>query len=102
MTITDKEIKYSQLQINFEEPLQEDSAKHESNTGMYVYLKITENSITNGSVAKDRLLKKIMDKENVRVALKRVISYKGSHDVDGMKIDELRTYLNDNWVTFKQ
>lgn len=102
MNITDKEIKYSQLQINFEDSLQEDSAEHESNAGVYASLKITENNITNGFVVQDRLLEKIMDKENVRVALKRVISNKGSHGVDGMKVDELRSYFNDNWATLKQ
>ena len=102
MKVTDKEIKYSQLQINFEDLLQEDNAEHESNAGVYASLKITENNITNGFVVKDRLLEKIMDKENVRVALKRVISNKGSHGVDGMKVDELRTYLNNNWTSLKQ
>ena len=76
MNVTDKEIKYSQLQTNLEGSLQEDSAEHESNVGVYASLKITENNITNGFVVKDRLLEKIMEKENVRVALKRVISNK--------------------------
>lgn len=102
MKVTDKGIKYSQLQTNIEGSLQEDSAEHESNAGVYASLKITENNITNGFVVKDRLLEKIMDKENVRVALKRVISNKGSHGVDGMKVDELRAYLNNNWTTLKQ
>lgn len=102
MKVTDKEIKYSQLQSNTEGSLQEDSAERESNAGAYVSLKITENNIANGFVVKDRLLEKIMHKENVRVALKRVISNKGSHGVDGMKVDELRAYLNNNWTTLKQ
>lgn len=102
MKVTNKEIKYSQLQINFEGSMQEDNAKQESNAGVYASLKITENNITNGFVVKDRLLEKIMDKENVGVALKRVISNKGSHGIDGMKVDELRAYLNDNWITLKQ
>ena len=76
MNVTDKETKYSQLQTNIEDSLQEDSAEHESNAGVYASLKITENNITNGFVVKDRLLEKIMEKENVRVALKRVISNK--------------------------
>lgn len=102
MKVTNEEIKYSQLQINFEGSTQEDSAKHESNAGVYASSKITENNITNGFVVNDRLLEKIMDKENVRVALKRVISNKGSHGIDGMKVDELRAYLNENWITLKQ
>ena len=102
MNVTDKEIKYSQLQINFEDSLQEDNAEQESNAGVYVSLKITENNITNGFVVKDRLLEKIVDKENMRVALKRVISNKGSHGIDGMKVDELRAYFNENWKALKQ
>lgn len=101
MNVTDKEIKYSQLQDNIEDSLQEDSAEHESKAGVYDSLKIAEN-ITNGYVVKDRLLENIMDKENVRAAMKRAISNKGSHGVDGMKVDELRDYLNDNWTTLKQ
>jgi RNA-directed DNA polymerase len=102
MKVTNKEIKYSQLQINFEGSTQEDSAEHESNARAYGSLKITENNITNEFVVKDRLLEKIMDKENVRVALKQVISNKGSHGIDGMKVDELRAYLNENWITLRQ
>jgi len=102
MNVTDKEIKYSQLQPKGEDFMQEDSAEHESNAGVYVSLKITENNATNGFVVKERLLEKIMDKGNVRVALKRVISNKGSHGIDGMKVDELRAYLNNNWITLKQ
>ncbi|MCB2297301.1 hypothetical protein [Clostridium tagluense] len=73
MKVTNKEIKYIQLQINFEGSTQENSAEHESNAGVYAYLKIIENNITNGFVVNERLLEKIVDKENVRVALKRVI-----------------------------
>ena len=102
MNVTNKEIKYSQLQSNLEDSLQEDNAEQESNAGVYVSLKITENNITNGFVVKDRLLERIVDKENMRVALKRVISNKGSHGIDGMKVDELRTYFNENWKTLKQ
>ncbi|MBU3114846.1 group II intron reverse transcriptase/maturase [Clostridium lacusfryxellense] len=102
MKVTNEEIKYSQLQINFEGSMQEDSAEHESNAGAYASSKITGNNITNGFEVNDRLLEKIMDKENVRVALKRVISNKGSHGIDGMKVDELRAYLNENWITLKQ
>jgi RNA-directed DNA polymerase len=100
MNVTNKEIKYSQLQL--EGLLQEDSAEHESSAGVYASLRITENNIINGFVVNDRLLEKIMDKGNVRFALKRVISNKGSHGIDGMKVDELRAYLNNNWITLKQ
>jgi retron-type reverse transcriptase len=35
-------------------------------------------------------------------AMKRVIANKGSHGVDGMRVDELRTFIIDNWTTIKQ
>jgi retron-type reverse transcriptase len=34
-------------------------------------------------------------------ALKRVISNKGSHGVDGMKIDELREHIKNTGITIK-
>ncbi|MBS3994472.1 MAG: hypothetical protein KGZ33_01655 [Alkaliphilus sp.] len=68
MKVTDKEIEYSQLRINNEDSLQEDSAEHENNVGVYGSLRITENNITNGFVVQDRLLERMMEKENVRVA----------------------------------
>ena len=102
MNVTDKEMKYSQLQYKLEDTMQEDSAEHEKNAGVYASLKITENNITNRYVVKERLLEKIVDKENFRLALKRVIQNKGTYGVDGMKVDELRAYLNENWETLKQ
>jgi hypothetical protein len=41
MKVTNKEIKYSQLQINFEDSMQEDNAEHESNVRVRASLKIT-------------------------------------------------------------
>lgn len=38
------------------------------------------------------LLEEVLERNNMLLALKRVISNKGSHGVDGMKIDELRAY----------
>lgn len=35
-------------------------------------------------------------------AMKRVIANKGSHGVDGIKVDELRTYIIKNWSKIKQ
>lgn len=36
------------------------------------------------------LLDRILARENMLKAMKRVVANKGSHDVDGMKVDELR------------
>ena len=37
-----------------------------------------------------------MSRENLNAAYKRVIKNKGSHGVDGMKVDELLPYLKEN------
>lgn len=47
------------------------------------------------------LLERILARENMILAMKRVIKNKGSHGVDGMKCDELRTYVIEHWTTIK-
>ena len=43
-----------------------------------------------------KLIEKILDKNNVRVALEKVIANKGTSGIDGMKVEELRDYMNAN------
>lgn len=50
----------------------------------------------------NNLLEKILEIENLRTAFKRVKSNKGSHGVDGMKVDELPQYLKQNVETLKK
>jgi RNA-directed DNA polymerase len=47
------------------------------------------------------LLERILARENMLLAMKRVIKNKGSHGVDGMRVDELRTFIIDNWLSIK-
>ena len=47
------------------------------------------------------LLERILARENMILAMKRVIKNKGSHGVDGMGCDELRTYIIEHWTTIK-
>lgn len=49
-----------------------------------------------------KLIEKILDKSNVRTALERVIANKGGAGIDGMRVEELRDYMNANWATLKQ
>lgn len=39
------------------------------------------------------LLERIVNKDNMNKAVKRVISNKGSHGIDGMRVEKLRSYL---------
>ena len=48
------------------------------------------------------LLEKILDRNNLNLAYKRVKSNKGSHGVDGMKVDELLPFLKQSGEAIKQ
>lgn len=50
----------------------------------------------------NNLLERVLARENMLKAMKRVIANKGSHGVDGMRVDELRTFIINNWLTIKQ
>lgn len=100
MNVTDREIKYCQP-LN-KGSLQKDSSESERYAGVYDSLRITENNITNANESKERLLEKILDKDNLNNAFKRVKANKGAHGVDGMEVDELLQYLKDNGVQLRQ
>jgi group II intron reverse transcriptase/maturase len=53
------------------------------------------------SAATDNLLEVMLSSKNILEALKRVEKNKGSHGIDGMKVDELRPFLRENWRTIK-
>ena len=45
----------------------------------------------------DRLMEQVVERGNVKAALKRVRQNQGSPGVDGMTVDELPTYLAEAW-----
>ena len=49
-----------------------------------------------------KLIEQILDNNNVRTALARVISNNGAAGIDGMKVEDLRDYMNANWTSIKQ
>jgi RNA-directed DNA polymerase len=49
----------------------------------------------------ENLLERIVDKRNIYEAYKRVVANKGSHGVDGMKVDELLPFLQEHYETLK-
>jgi len=53
-------------------------------------------------IEESNLLEKILMRENMILAIKRVEKNKGSHGVDGMKYDELRANIIRNWKSIKQ
>lgn len=44
----------------------------------------------------NNLMERILARTNMNIAYKRVVRNKGSHGIDGMKVDELLTYLKEN------
>ena len=48
------------------------------------------------------VLEKIIDRNNLNQAFKRVKANKGSHGIDGMKVDELLQYLKENGDSIRQ
>jgi len=58
-------------------------------------------SVNDGTFDTSRLLEEVLERNNMLLALKRVISNKGSYGVDGMKTDELREHIKKHWTTVK-
>ncbi len=50
----------------------------------------------------DDILEKILERKNLRLALKRVKENKGAPGVDGMTVDELVFYLKENWPATRE
>jgi RNA-directed DNA polymerase len=55
----------------------------------------TERSGTN------HLMEEVVERDNLRQALKRVKANKGSPGIDGMTVEELPAYLRDNWLQLR-
>jgi len=105
MKVTKAEAKCSQLPSDTsrkEGSLQKNSAEHEGYAGVHSSERITENNIIDANMSKDRLQEKIVDRDNMNNAYKRVKSNKGAHGVDGMKVDELLQYLKENGDQLRQ
>jgi RNA-directed DNA polymerase len=50
----------------------------------------------------DRLMERVVARENAEEALKRVRRNKGSPGIDGMTVEELEPYLRENWQTIRE
>lgn len=100
MKVTKTGAKGSQLPS--EGSTQKDSAEHESYAGVHIPERITEKDDANTNMLEDKLLEKIVNRDNLNEAFKRVKANKGSHGIDGMGVDALLQYLKENGETIKQ
>lgn len=83
-------------QLHTEGYLQKVSAEQKEYAGVYASSRITENSIINTDLSSDGLLEKILERDNMNQAFKKVKSNKGAGGVDGMEVEHLLQYLKDN------
>lgn len=77
----------------------ETRGKHGVHSGALVLPEVEiENRAT---ISTNNLLEKILARDNMFLAMQKVISNKGSHGVDNMKVDELREHIVMNWSSIK-
>ncbi|SDY71427.1 Group II intron, maturase-specific domain [Proteiniborus ethanoligenes] len=69
--------------------------------GVYSDLSAMSNLKTKSEFNTEHLLERIVDKRNIFEAYKKVVSNKGSHGIDGMKVDELLPFLQEHYETLK-
>lgn len=72
------------------------SAEQRGYAGVSDCERITENNNTDTASGADSLLERILDRNNLNKAYKRVKSNKGAGGVDRMSVDELLPYLKEN------
>ena len=50
----------------------------------------------------DRLMEEILDRENLKEALRRVKANKGSPGIDGITVNQLDDYLEQHWPSIRE
>ena len=70
--------------------------------GVYSDLSAMSQLKTKSNLSTENLLEKIVEKRNFFEAYKKVVANKGSHGIDGMRVDELLPYLQGNYETLKE
>ena len=82
--------------------LQKVSAEQKEYAKVAVHQGITENNDTIANRQTDNMLEKLLDRNNLNLAYKKVKSNKGAGGVDGMSVDELLPYLKENRMQLVQ
>ena len=100
MNVTNDGFKDRQLHI--EDYLQMVSAEQGEYAEVTAHQRITENNDIITDFQTDKLLEKILSNDNLNQAFKKVKSNNGAGGVDGMKVDELLSFLKNNGKQLKQ
>ena len=101
MKVTEAELQGTKRSENYGWP-QRNSAEHEKYAGALIERRMTENNITNADRPTDELLERIIERNNLNRAYKRVKKNKGAGGVDGMSVEELLEYLRAHGEEIKQ
>jgi group II intron reverse transcriptase/maturase len=94
MNDTNDGFKYRQL--HNEDYLQMVSAEQREYAEVYAHQRISEKNVIVTDFQTDGLLEQILERDNLNKAYKKVKSNKGAGGIDGMRVDELLTFLKDN------
>lgn len=89
-------------QLHKEGYLQEDRVELEGIAGAFSIPSTSEKEANNRNGYAVGLLEKILDRDNMNRAYKRVKFNKGKHGTDGMTVDELLPYLKENGDQLKK
>lgn len=89
-------------QLHIEGYLQENRVELEGNVEVHSISSMSKEGRNGGNEYGDDLLEKVLSRENLNNAYKRVKANKGSHGIDGMRVDELLQYLKENGEILRQ
>lgn len=89
-------------QLHIEDYFQESRVELEGNGKVHSISLTSDKEQNDRNVYAGNLLEKILDRDNMNEAFKRVKKNKGSHGIDGLTIDELLMYLKENGGDIRQ
>jgi len=98
----DKQRHINGRQLHIEDYLQENKLETEGNVEVpSVFVVSPEEEIDTKTVTNE-LLEKILSRDNMNLAFRRVKANKGASGIDNMKVDELLQYLKENGEQIKE
>lgn len=89
-------------QLHIEEYLQENKLETKGNVEVPSIFAVSSKEEIDTKTVTNELLEKILSKDNLNMAFKRVKANKGTSGIDDMKVDELLQYLKENGEQIKE
>lgn len=89
-------------QLRIEDYLQENKLETKGNVGVPSVLAVSSEEEIDTKTVTNELLEKILSKDNMNLAFKRVKANKGASGIDDMTVDELLQYLKENGEQIKE